>query len=155
MRTCELTFAPCIDRGLRIIALAEAEEASDDPCDTGCPVSELRDEFPKVNFDLVMDRWWVHDGEFATDPASLDARAAKLRRWIRDRPEDEAALVAHGYFNHYLCGNVNQVGEQTTPWWQETELRTFTFEDGHEAMLTETAESLKHRGAATVSNASG
>lgn len=75
--------------------------------------------------------WWVHEGEFAFDPPALLERAAKLRRWIKQRPEKEVVLVAHGFFNHYITGEVDEKGEQTTPWWNEAELRTYIFvEDG-------------------------
>jgi len=57
--------------------------------------------------------------------------------------------VSHGFFNHYLTGDVNEKGEQTTPWWQETELRTFFFvEDDEQAMIRETEESKMERGVA-------
>lgn len=53
-----------------------------------------------------------------------------------------------GFFNHYLTGDVDNNGKQTTPWWEETELRTFTFVDGDEnAAIKETEESLTARGA--------
>lgn len=80
--------------------------------------------------DLLKDDWYKHDGQMATDPKALLIRAATLRRWIRDRPEKEIVLVAHGFFNHYLTGDVNEEGEQTTPWWTEAELRTYTFVEG-------------------------
>ena len=55
-------------------------------------------------------------------------------------------LVSHGFFNHYLTGDVNEKGEQTTSWWQETELRTFTFVEGDaSAKIRETDESLGQR----------
>lgn len=73
--------------------------------------------------------WWVHEGEYAFEPKTLLSRAAKLRRWIKNRPEKEVVLVAHGYFNHYVTGDVREDGYQTTPWWGEAELRTYTFED--------------------------
>ncbi|KAK3669324.1 hypothetical protein LTR78_010786 [Recurvomyces mirabilis] len=149
LETCKLTFTPCIDRGMRIIALPMAEEASDAPCDTGSEADILKQEFPKaVDFDHVKYGWFLHEGEYAVDPKSLNARAAKLRRFIRDRPEKEVALVSHGFFNHYVTGDVNEKGEQTTPWWQETELRTFRFVDGgEEAMIKETDDSMLRRGA--------
>lgn len=134
---------------MKIIALPIAEEASDAPCDTGSEPDVLLKEFPKiVDFDHVSHGWWHHDNEYATTPAALNARAAKLRRFIRDRPEKEVVLVSHGFFNHYLTGDVNDKGEQTTPWWQETELRTFEFVDGDEgAMIKETEASVMERGA--------
>ena len=57
-------------------------------------------------------------------------------------------LVSHGFFNHYLTGDVNEKGEQTTSWWKETELRTFTFYEGDaSAKIRETEESLGQRDA--------
>jgi len=77
-------------------------------------------------------------------------------------------LVARGFFNHFLTGDVDKEGNQKTPWWEETELRTFRFvEDGEEAdpafygggrtvdgedaaMIRETEESLKRMGDKTA-----
>ncbi|KAK3707041.1 hypothetical protein LTR37_012373 [Vermiconidia calcicola] len=163
LQTCTITFQPGIERGLSIIALPMAEEASDAPCDTGSAVEVLKKEFPDtVDFDNVKHDWYVHEGEYAFEPKALIARAAKLRRWIKGRPEKEIALVSHGFFNHFLTGEVSENGEQTTPWWGETELRTFTFVDGPAfegdeaarwtvggedgAMIEETEESLKRAG---------
>ncbi|EMC95903.1 hypothetical protein BAUCODRAFT_508777 [Baudoinia panamericana UAMH 10762] len=149
LQTCALSFAPVLDKSIKIIALPMAEEASDAPCDTGSPLEVLRKDFPQhVDFDHIKYGWFHHDGEYAIDPKALNARAAKLRRWIRDRSEKEVVLVSHGFFNHYMTGDVNEKGEQTTPWWQETELRTFTFlEDREDAMIEETDKSLLGRGA--------
>lgn len=150
LQTCQLSFAPCVTRGLPIIALPLAEEGSDETSDTGSDIDVLRREFPSaVDFDHVHAGWYVHEGEYATDATALKARAVKLRRWIRDRPEREAVLVCHGFFNHFLTGDVDEKGEQTTGDWEETELRTFSFVDGDEmAKICETGESLRSRGAA-------
>ena len=96
LQTCQLTFAPAIaSKNLRIIALPYAEEASDAPCDTGSEPELLKTEFTEhVDFDNVKHGWWVHEGEYAFEPTALIARAAKLRRWIKARPEKEVVLVA-------------------------------------------------------------
>lgn len=136
LQTCAITFLPCLDRGMKIIALPMAEECSDAPSDTGSEPDFLREEFADkhgrdcISFDHVHEGWYVHSGEYATDPPALIRRAAKLRRWIKARPEKEIVLVAHGFFNHYLTGDVDEKGQQTTPWWNEAELRTFDFVDG-------------------------
>ena len=123
----------------------------------------LRREFPEqVDFDYVKYGWFVHEGDKAIDPKALIARAARLRRWIKERPEKEVVLVSHGFFNHFITGDVDENGEQTTPWWNEAELRTYTFVgpdskannaayvggdttyDGEDsAMIAETEESLQ------------
>ncbi|QIW99776.1 hypothetical protein AMS68_005294 [Peltaster fructicola] len=148
LQTCQLCFEPCVERGLKIVALPYAEEASDDPSDTGSDQAVLHKEFPnQVDFDHVSEGWYIHDGDYAITPKALHARATKLRRWIRDRPEKEVVLVAHGFFNHYITSDVDENGVQTTPWWRETEIRTFAFEEGdtEDARIVETAESLSMR----------
>ena len=134
LRTCSIAFQPGIDRGLKIVALPMAEEASDAPCDTGSELEVLQAEFPeKIDFDHVKHGWWVHEGEFAFEPKALISRAANLRRWIKARPEKEVVLVSHGFFNHFLTGDVDEEANQTTPWWGESELRTYRFVEGDEA----------------------
>lgn len=136
LQTCAISMMPCLDRGLQIIALPIAEECSDAPSDTGSDPADLRSEFSdkfgkeSIAFDHVAEGWHVHEGEYAIDPGALIRRAAKLRRWIKARPEKEVVLVAHGFFNHYITGDVDEKGQQTTPWWNEAELRTFQFVDG-------------------------
>ncbi|KAK4497887.1 hypothetical protein PRZ48_010542 [Zasmidium cellare] len=146
IQTCLLSFEPCIARGLRIIAVPHAEEVSENPSDTGSPAEVLRKEFGDdvVDFDALKHGWYEHVGEFAIDAAAVNSRAKKLRRWIKARPEKEVVLVSHGFFNHFLTGDVDDKGEQTTPWWEETELRTYTFseEDDELAMIYETEGSL-------------
>lgn len=103
---------------MRIIAVSHAEEVSENPSDTGSPVDVLRAEFGDdvVDFDALKHGWYEHVGEFAIDAKAVNARAKKLRRWIKARPEREVALVSHGFFNHFLTGDVDDKGEQTTPW---------------------------------------
>lgn len=117
IQTCLIAFEPCLERGLKIVALPIAEEALGDPCDTGSPLDVLKQRFPDhVDFEYMKYGWYKHEGEFALDPKSLLARAAKLRRFVRDRPEKEVVLVAHGFINHYIAGEVNENGEWFAPW---------------------------------------
>ncbi|KJY00243.1 hypothetical protein TI39_contig338g00022 [Zymoseptoria brevis] len=149
LQTCQLSFAPCIERGLKIHAQPYAEEVSTNPSDTGSEASVLKEIFGPdlVDFDLLKLAWWKHEGEYATDAKAVNERARKLRKWIKGREEKEVVLVAHGFFNHYLTGEVDDEGQQTTPWWNEAELRTYAFEeeDDEQSMLYETEESLGGR----------
>lgn len=118
IQTCQLSFQPAVERGLVIVCLPHAEEVSDAPADTGSPVNVLQAEFGSaVNFDHLEEGWFKHDGEFAIDPKAVKARATKLRQWLKARPEKEIAMVSHGFFNHYLCEEVDDDGQQTTPWY--------------------------------------
>ncbi|KAM3414108.1 hypothetical protein BST61_g10766 [Cercospora zeina] len=150
IQTCQLSFAPAVERGLIITVLAYAEEVSDAPSDTGSPIETLKAEFTQgVDFDHLKDGWFEHKGEFSVEPKTVRVRATKLRQWIKARPEKEIALVSHGFFNHFLCEEVDDAGEQTTPWWNEAELRSYTFSDKDDdtARIYETEESLFARGA--------
>ncbi|CAK1366782.1 unnamed protein product [Cercospora beticola] len=150
IQTCQLSFAPAVERGLIIVCLPHAEEVSDAPSDTGSPIETLQAEFSQgVDFDHLKHGWFEHKGEFSVEPKTVKVRATKLRQWIKARPEKEIALVSHGFFNHFLCEEVDDNGEQTTPWWNEAELRTYTFsdEDDETARIYETEESLSARGA--------
>ena len=58
LQTSQLVFGPVLDRGIAIVALPIAEEASADPCDTGSPLEVLKQEFPeRVDFDHVEQGW--------------------------------------------------------------------------------------------------
>ena len=117
IQTCQLSFSPAVDRGLIIVCLPHAEEVSDAPADTGSPIDVLQAEFGSgVDFDHLAQGWFKHDGEFAIEPKIVKARAKKLRQWLKARPEKEIAMVSHGFFNHYLCEEVDDDGQQTTPW---------------------------------------
>ena len=147
LKTCQLVFAPCLERGMTIMALPNAVEAFDDPADTGTPLSDLKIEFPEIDFHLLKQDWYRHEGDLAADPEHIFRRALNLRVWLREQQAKEIVLVAHGMFNHYLLGEVDEAGTQTTPWWRETELRTYTFADFDDpaATLHETPESLQSR----------
>lgn len=47
LQTCSITFESSVQRGLKIIALPMAEEASDAPADTGSELDLLQAEFPE------------------------------------------------------------------------------------------------------------
>jgi broad specificity phosphatase PhoE len=155
IQTTTHAFAPCIARGLKIIALPAAEEVSSDPCDTGSSTATLRKEFGDdlVDFSHLStsaggdEGWFEHVGDYSSEAEKVHARAETLRRWIRERKEKEVVLVSHGYFAHYLTHEVDKDGQQTTPWWGEAELRSYRFEEvGESAVLVELRESVERRG---------
>jgi len=116
IRTALVAFAPEVQRGMRVRALPDAQEARDVPSDTGVGAEELRKTFADdvVDYRLVAADWYAKAGLHATDVASLRARARRLRRYLRDDCEgDEVVLVTHGLFAHYLTGNIDEHGEQT------------------------------------------
>jgi broad specificity phosphatase PhoE len=102
--TCLLGFSLETARGLKIIALPEAQETADVPCDTGNDPAELKKQFADkpVDFDLVHDGWNSKTGKWAGVPKALAARAKEVRQWLKARPEKEIVLVTHGGILHYI-----------------------------------------------------
>ncbi|KAJ3989543.1 histidine phosphatase superfamily [Lentinula detonsa] len=100
-----------------IIVLSRLQEVNDIPCDTGSSRDELKqnDEFRGIDFESLEDDWnfkkgeWcIHSctqtllnttlvtGDFAPRSVAVRARARWVRRWLRDRPEQNIVVVAHG-----------------------------------------------------------
>lgn len=154
IQTCLLSFSPCVNRGLVIVALPLAQETTDELSDIGSPSSEIKERFgAEVDTSLVEDGWDEKVGEYSSQPSVVIARAAKLRRWLKSSGKKEISLVTHGRFAHFLTGDVNEKGEQTTGWWQDAEVRTFAFDsegggEDDQAPITETQESRSRRGCA-------
>ena len=112
--TTLLAFEPEVARGLKVIALPDAQEATAVPSDTGSPASALRKEFgDQVDYSNLSEDWYVKTGYNAVDLVSLRARARALRRWLRERDEKLIVLVTHGHFAHYITGHIDDNGEQT------------------------------------------
>lgn len=147
--TTLLAFEPEVaQRGMQIVALPDAQEGTDVPSETGSPLSVLKQEFgdQQIDYSNLSDDWYVKTGRNAVDRGSLFARARALRRWLRDREEKEIVLVTHGYFAHFITGNIDEHnGEQTGEYWNNIMTRSFTFqhENDDEAAFIKTDESSK------------
>ena len=89
---------------MKIIALPEAQETGNVPCDTGSDPEALKKEFASlpVDFGLVKDGWNSKAGKWAADSDALRARAKEVRQWLKARPEKEIVLITHGGFLHFL-----------------------------------------------------
>ncbi|KAJ3750595.1 histidine phosphatase superfamily [Lentinula detonsa] len=81
-----------------IIVLSRLQEVNDIPCDTGSSRDELKqnDEFRGIDFESLEDDWNSKKGDFAPRSVAVRARARWVRRWLRDRPEQNIVVVAHG-----------------------------------------------------------
>lgn len=107
---------------LKVIALPEAQETSDLPCDTGLPVSELVAEFDSpdsrwqgsVDFSILTGKeWGSKSGRWACDRETIEKRARDARRWLRnlmrqlegEESKHDCVLVTHGGFLHFLTEN--------------------------------------------------
>ncbi|EXJ64042.1 hypothetical protein A1O7_00377 [Cladophialophora yegresii CBS 114405] len=172
LHTAFLTFKPALSsQGTKckptILAIPDAQETSDYPCDTGSDVPVLKafieeQKWP-VDLSLLTDTWNVKTLENRYSPASaaIKARARDCRKLLREKARDlasngdenvEIVLVTHGGYLHYLTDDWEDAAKLSGTGWDNTEYRTYTFEtsflsdDDSQAHLTETRESRQRRG---------
>jgi hypothetical protein len=144
-----------------ILALPLAQEATSEPANTPSDVKRLQNEFGDVcDFHRCLDIYTdfnTKEGKWAPDGGSLKARALELRRFLRDRDEEEIVVVSHGDFLHYVSGDLDENDCQTHGDWQNTEMRSYRFYpvDHEDALLQETDESVKLRKASGPGMAMG
>jgi len=111
--TTLLAFEQEIKRGLKVIALPEAQETSDVPSDTGSDVEVLRREMAEkpVDLSLVHEGWNSKKGRWAPVAEALERRAKETRQWLKARPEKDIVLVTHGGFVHYFTEDWSDSGK--------------------------------------------
>lgn len=89
------------------------EKTGQHPCDGRRPVSVLRKEFPKIDYDFMEDDSDVYGEEVLglekreTDEMII-ARAHQFFDWLKDRPETNIAVVTHSAFLSILFNKVVQ-----------------------------------------------
>lgn len=123
------SWRPAIDRlGIEnVICLPEAQECLDFPCDCGSDRAELEKdpEFKGLNFDRLTPDWNTKTGFWAPDDESVANRTKWVRHFLRDRPEKNIVLVAHGDFlREITC-------DATGPdvyYWNQVEIQIFEFD---------------------------
>jgi broad specificity phosphatase PhoE len=154
IQTAMISMEPYLQCGKRqILVLPLAQEATAKPANTPSDINRLKGEFGDVaNFHRCLDTYTDYNtkqGRWAPDGTSLETRALELRRFLRDREEEEVVVASHGDFLHYVTGEINDDGTQAKGWWQNTEFRSYRFFPvGHnDALLQETEESVKMRDA--------
>ncbi|KAH6714094.1 histidine phosphatase superfamily [Leptodontidium sp. MPI-SDFR-AT-0119] len=153
--TTLLSFPTAIARGLKILALAELQETSSLPCDTGSSLSALTSEFSHgehadtVDFRYVSSDWNSKTGRWSPAAHCIERRARAARVFIRAVAEQSLALypdrdvdivvVTHGGYLHYLTDDWDGAGKFVGTGWANTEVRRYGFRE--EASLRETRES--------------
>ena len=114
IQTATIAFKPEIQRGLKILGVADAQEATDSPHDTGRATDELVNEFGNVlDPSLLEEGWFEKTGINEPNYEALRKRAQRLRKFLRDQPEKTIVLVTHGQFAHSIGEHVDPEGQQT------------------------------------------
>ncbi|PUU75616.1 hypothetical protein B9Z19DRAFT_1131019 [Tuber borchii] len=98
-KTTLLGFKKRVESGVKVKFLAELQETSDMPSDTGSSrdVLEKEELFQGLDFSGLPDDWTSKKGKWAPDPDSLRERARIVRKWLKSRSEDHVVAVSHGY----------------------------------------------------------
>ncbi|KAG4432183.1 hypothetical protein IFR05_012328 [Cadophora sp. M221] len=143
--TTLLSFPTAITRGLKITALAELQETSSLPCDTGSSLSALSAEFPDtVDLTHVPADWNSKNGRWSPAAHCIERRARSARLFIRAVADQSLALypdrdvhivvVTHGGYLHYLTDDWDGAGKFVGTGWANTEVRRYGFVDLEEGM---------------------
>ncbi|KAI0120488.1 phosphoglycerate mutase-like protein [Hypoxylon sp. NC0597] len=155
--TCLLSFDPVVKSGKKVIALPDAQEISNLPCDIGSEPSKLKEEFGDlVDLHLVQEGWndKSRGSRYYPTPSNLEARSRAVRLWLRDLvskagDDAQAVLVTHGGILHFLTEDWDGVKLDRGTGWENTELRSYEFADptGQDpnASLKETQPSWRRR----------
>ncbi|KAI2468367.1 histidine phosphatase superfamily [Annulohypoxylon bovei var. microspora] len=108
--TCLRSFEPVVKSGKKVIALPDAQEISNLPCDIGSEPEKLAEEFgDQVDLHLVQKGWndKSSGSKYYPTPVNLESRSRAVRLWLRDLAnkagEDaQIVLVTHGGILHFL-----------------------------------------------------
>ena len=87
-----------------------ARERVENSCDVGRSPALLAADFPSLDVAHLDEVWWQAEGAadergICVEPLeAVDARVARFRALLRERPERVIAVVAHGTFLFQLTG---------------------------------------------------
>ncbi|KAI8185891.1 hypothetical protein K4K51_011199 [Colletotrichum sp. SAR 10_75] len=171
LQSANLVFQPALMASNKchpeIIAIPDAQETSDDPCDVGTDPSVLRQVIAEnkwpVDLSLVNGSWndKALGTRYSPESSAIAARARDVRIFIRqkirqlieqDDTDPQVALVTHGGFLHYFTDDWEDSWLNPGTGWRNCESRSYEFEldvmkdTDMEARLTETMESRLKRG---------
>ncbi|KAF2874274.1 histidine phosphatase superfamily [Massariosphaeria phaeospora] len=142
IQTAAYSFGPVLARSdVRFILLPGLQEVSDLASDTGHPRQELEGvvadmfksedveiELGKIDFGHVTEGWNDKTGYWAYTRDAISARAADMRNWLFQRPEEQIVIVTHGAFLHFLTEDVTGVKDAMLGTaYKNCEVRTFGF----------------------------
>lgn len=106
----------------KVLCLPQLQECNAVPCDTGSSrqVLEAQAPFAVFNLEHLTPDWTSKQDFYAPDPASLESRAQWVRQFLRERPEQHIAVVAHGDF-------LRRLTREPDSYWANAEVREFVF----------------------------
>eukprot|EP00611_Tribonema_gayanum_P029253 TRINITY_DN7763_c0_g1_i1.p1 TRINITY_DN7763_c0_g1~~TRINITY_DN7763_c0_g1_i1.p1 ORF type:complete len:237 (-),score=44.46 TRINITY_DN7763_c0_g1_i1:303-1013(-) len=103
------------------------ERAGNHPCDKRRTRTELKEQFPHIDWSLIesdSDELWDTLGEDRETDEMMMARAHDLFEWIRARPETNIAIVTHSAYLSVLFNKAVRCGEGLQTWFNNAEMRS-------------------------------
>lgn len=102
-------------------------------------LSELKEKFPEVNFDLIddeIDPLWTEERE---SKESLVSRAESCIHWIQGRSEIDIAVIGHGAIFMAIFNAVLDFGEdvKATSKFKNAEMRAIAIEFDSAGMIVD------------------
>lgn len=173
IQSAYLIFQPLLekpDRPQSLLAIPDAQETSDDPCDVGSDPELLREVCEQnrwpVDLSLVGPGWNEkhHRGRYSPSSKAIFRRARDVRLYLRQKAREliaagdedvQIVLLAHGGFMHYFTGDWEGADARPGTGWTNCEVRSYTFAEGvdddrdyidEDALLVEVMSSRKQRG---------
>ena len=105
LQTTQHTLGFLIQRGVKVIPLAELQETTTNPIDRGRPRAALEQAWPAYDWSCLDAVFPAKEGLYAFAAEALLARGAAVRKWLAGRPEKVVAVVSHAGFLRIGLGN--------------------------------------------------
>ena len=171
IHTACLTFQPALTSSKKckpeILAIPDAQETSDYPCDTGSDLDVLQNSCKEhnwpVDLSLLSTDWNVKTmtGRYSPHSDAIKSRAKRVRQLLRQKARElsqagdedpQIVLVAHGGVLHYITADWESADKHSGTGWENCETRSYAFtedfnsDEDPDAALLETMESRGKRG---------
>lgn len=136
LQTVKHSLGWLLDRGVSVVARAEWQEDTANPCDVGAERSELEKAWPSYDFSQLDPIYPQKTGLYGPKEETIRERAAFARQWLSEQPDGCIVVVTHsGFLNRVVQG----------PRYRNVEYRTYQVEkkDSGEVELVEETERSK------------
>ncbi|KAI0818211.1 histidine phosphatase superfamily [Xylaria sp. FL0064] len=136
LQTVQYSLGWLLERGVPVVARAEWQEDTANPCDVGAERSELEKAWPNFDFSQLDPIYPQKTGLYGPEEETIQKRAAFARQWLSEQPDKCIVVVTHsGFLDRVVQG----------PRFRNVEYRTYNIKrnDSGEVELVELQEHSK------------
>ncbi|KAI1310378.1 histidine phosphatase superfamily [Xylaria venustula] len=133
LQTVQHSLGWLLSRGVPLIARAEWQEDTQNPCDVGAERSELEKAWPNFDFSQLDPVYPQKTGLYGPEEETIRKRAAVARQWLSEQSDKCLIVVTHsGFLDRVVEG----------PRYRNVEYRTYQIgkNDSGEVELVELKE---------------